>query len=101
MKTKESATSRDSSGFGRVVLHFAPGSSGELADRCFGHGIIPGEMQQMGVAARAEYEANYTAEKNYKMLTNIYQSVRRKITADGERHFLRTGSPHAQRAREV
>jgi hypothetical protein len=32
-------------------------------------------MAAMGRAARAEYEAKYTAEGNYEMLTEIYQRV--------------------------
>jgi hypothetical protein len=28
---------------------------------------------QMGKAARAEFEAKYTAEKNYEILMNIYK----------------------------
>jgi hypothetical protein len=30
-------------------------------------------MAEMGRAARAEYEAKYTAEKNYACLMDIYQ----------------------------
>ena len=29
----------------------------------------------MGRAARAEYEAKYTAERNYQLLMSIYQRV--------------------------
>ena len=32
-------------------------------------------MAAMGHAARAEYEAKYTAERNYQMLMEIYQRV--------------------------
>jgi len=35
----------------------------------------PKEMQNMGYAARAEYEAKYTAERNYKLLMEIYLKV--------------------------
>jgi glycosyltransferase involved in cell wall biosynthesis len=30
-------------------------------------------MEEMGRAARAEYEAKYTAERNYQMLMDIYK----------------------------
>jgi hypothetical protein len=32
-------------------------------------------MEVMGRAARAEYEAKYTAERNYQMLMGIYRRV--------------------------
>lgn len=32
-------------------------------------------MAAMGHAARADYEAKYTAERNYKMLMDIYRRV--------------------------
>lgn len=33
----------------------------------------PEEMKRMGKEARKEFEEKYTAEKNYKMLMDIYQ----------------------------
>ena len=33
------------------------------------------EMAAMGHGARAEYEAKYTAERNYQMLMKIYSGV--------------------------
>jgi glycosyltransferase involved in cell wall biosynthesis len=33
----------------------------------------PEEMAAMARAARAEYEAKYTAERNYQMLIQIYE----------------------------
>jgi glycosyltransferase involved in cell wall biosynthesis len=32
-------------------------------------------MQDMGRAARAEYEFKYTAERNYQMLMDVYERV--------------------------
>jgi hypothetical protein len=32
-------------------------------------------MLKMGVAARAEYEAKYTPEQNYRMLSDIYKGA--------------------------
>jgi glycosyltransferase involved in cell wall biosynthesis len=89
----------DTIAHGKTGLHFSAGNPDELAERCLWAWNHPNEMQQMGLAARAEYEAKYTAEKNYKMLTNIYQSVRDKIAASGEPHILRSDFPHVQGAR--
>jgi hypothetical protein len=36
---------------------------------------------RMAAAARAEYETHYTAEANYKLLLEIYQSVARGVSA--------------------
>jgi hypothetical protein len=33
----------------------------------------PRQIQDMGRAARAEFEAKYTSQRNYEMLRNIYQ----------------------------
>jgi glycosyltransferase involved in cell wall biosynthesis len=35
----------------------------------------PDEVREMGRNARAEYEAKYTAERNYKMLIDVYQQA--------------------------
>jgi glycosyltransferase involved in cell wall biosynthesis len=63
---------------GRTGLHFTPGDVDELAAKVEWAWTHPDEMQEMGRAARAEYEAKYTAERNYPMLMEIYQ---RAITA--------------------
>jgi glycosyltransferase involved in cell wall biosynthesis len=62
-------------------LHFTPADPEELAATVEGAWIHPREMQETGRAARAEYEAGYTAERNYEMLTGIY---RRAIGAGGK-----------------
>jgi glycosyltransferase involved in cell wall biosynthesis len=56
---------------GRTGLLFAPGSSEDLAAtvRQFWADLPAAPMRQ---AAREQYEANYTAEANYRMLMNIY-----------------------------
>jgi hypothetical protein len=38
-------------------------------------------MRDMGIAARKEYEAKYTAEKNYPQLIEIYQRAVQKHKA--------------------
>ena len=57
----------------RTGLHFQPGDLEDLAKQVewiFGH---PAELERMRQEARAEYEARYTAERNYEMLMEIYE----------------------------
>jgi len=60
---------------GRTGLHFTAGDAGDLARKVEWAWAHPDEMLEMGRNARAEYEAKYTAERNYKMLRDIYQQV--------------------------
>jgi glycosyltransferase involved in cell wall biosynthesis len=57
---------------GRTGLHFTPGDADDLAAKVEWAWTHPDEMQEMGRAARAEYEAKYTAERNCQMLMDIY-----------------------------
>jgi len=54
-------------------LHFTAGDSEDLASKVAWAWTHPNEMQVMGRNARCEYEAKYTAERNYEMLVDIYQ----------------------------
>ena len=65
---------------GRTGLHFTPGDPDDLAAKVEWAWNHPSQMAEMGRAARAEYEAKYTAEKNYACLMDIYQ---RAITQHG------------------
>jgi glycosyltransferase involved in cell wall biosynthesis len=58
---------------GGTGLHFNPGDSQDLASKVQWAWEHPAEMDEMGRNARREFEAKYTAEKNYGMLMNIYQ----------------------------
>jgi glycosyltransferase involved in cell wall biosynthesis len=58
---------------GRTGLHFAPGDPEDLAKKVHWAWTHPQEMAEMGRAARAEYEAKYTAERNCAMLMQIYR----------------------------
>jgi glycosyltransferase involved in cell wall biosynthesis len=58
---------------GRTGLHFNPGDSEDLAGKVEWAWTHTTEMKEMGCAARAEYEAKYTPEQNYKILMEIYQ----------------------------
>jgi len=60
---------------GRTGLHFAPGDPDDLADKVTWAREHPAEMRAMGQNARAVFVANYTAERNYDRLMEIYQSA--------------------------
>lgn len=57
---------------GRTGLLFEPGNAADLAAKLHWAQANPEAMAEMGCAARAEYEARYTPEKNYEMLMDIY-----------------------------
>ena len=56
----------------RTGLHFDPGDPQDLAAKVEWAWSHPEAMQAMGQEARKEYEEKYTAERNYKMLMDIY-----------------------------
>lgn len=58
---------------GRTGLHFRPGDAHDLAAKVEWAIAHPQELAQMGREARAEFEAKYTAEANYRQLMEIYQ----------------------------
>lgn len=58
---------------GRTGLHFRPGDAGDLAAKLRWAAAHPAEMLAMGRAARAEYEAKYTPDRNYEQLMAIYE----------------------------
>lgn len=58
---------------GQTGLHFVPGSGDDLAERALWLWEHPEKSREMGSAARAEYLAEYTAEKNYPVLMDIYR----------------------------
>jgi glycosyltransferase involved in cell wall biosynthesis len=60
---------------GKTGLLFRPGDAKDLAAKIQWAYEHPEEMQKMGVNARKEFEAKYTAEKNYQMLMEIYQKA--------------------------
>lgn len=60
---------------GNTGLHFNPGDSKDLAAQVDWLLAHPSELARMRHAARAEFERRYTAEANYKMLMEIYQSA--------------------------
>ena len=60
---------------GRNGLLFTPGDPGDLAAKVEWAWAHPREMSEMGRAARSEYEAKYTARRNYSLLIQIYAGV--------------------------
>ena len=60
---------------GRTGLHFTPGDPEDLAHKIHWARSHPRRMAEMGREARREYEAKYTAERNYSRLMEIYQQA--------------------------
>ncbi len=60
---------------GRTGLYFKPGDPDDLATKIQWAIEHPDEMREMGINARREYEAKYTAERNYKLLMEIYKKA--------------------------
>lgn len=56
-------------------LHFRPGDTNDLAAKVEWLLDHPEELADMRRNARAEFEAKYTAERNYEMLMAIYENV--------------------------
>jgi len=60
---------------GVTGLLFEPGNVEDLVAKVCWMNEHPDECRQMGHNARGEFERNYTAERNYEMLMNIYQEA--------------------------
>jgi glycosyltransferase involved in cell wall biosynthesis len=60
---------------GYTGLHFTPGDAADLAEKVQWAWSHPEQTSLMGFAARAEFEAKYSAERNFRMLSEIYESV--------------------------
>ncbi len=60
---------------GVTGLLFEPGDPVSLADAMRWALSHPAEMANMGKAARAHYEANFTAERNYQQSMAIYEAA--------------------------
>jgi len=57
---------------GRTGLLYTPGDAHDLACKVQWATANPTELKQMGKAARAEYDARYTGERNYAHLMRVY-----------------------------
>ena len=60
---------------GRTGIHFTPADPEDLARKVEWAWAHPKEMCTMGQEARREYEAKYTADKNYPVLLEIYKQA--------------------------
>lgn len=61
---------------GQTGICFEPGNSRDFADKMSWALAHPSDMAQMGRNARAQYEAEFSADKNYRLLMKIYKDVR-------------------------
>jgi glycosyltransferase involved in cell wall biosynthesis len=62
-------------------LLFSPGDARDLAEKIAWAKSYPERMLEMGRAARRDYEARYTPQRNYEMLLSIYADA---VKAVGE-----------------
>lgn len=60
---------------GVTGLLFNPGDAADLAEKIAWAESHPADMLRMGQAARAEYEAKYTPDRNYRILMEIYEDA--------------------------
>jgi glycosyltransferase involved in cell wall biosynthesis len=60
---------------GRTGLHFTAGDATDMAEKVKSAWSNRDETNVMGLAARAEFEAKYSAARNFGMLTQIYEKV--------------------------
>lgn len=60
---------------GVTGILFNPGDSKDLVEKLVWADSHPNEMARMGQAARMEYEAKYTPERNYELLMDIYEDA--------------------------
>ena len=58
---------------GRTGLHFTPGDAADLAAKVTWARRHPGEMAEMGRAARRTFETAYTAPRNLEVLISVYE----------------------------
>ncbi len=58
---------------GSTGLHFNPGDAEDLAGKLDLLWTQPSQLAAMGRAAREEYKRNYTAERNYELMMQIYR----------------------------
>lgn len=67
---------------GVTGILFDPGNANDLANKLAWALQHPGEMAQMGRNARARYEAEFTAERNYQQLMAIYADAIDAVKSD-------------------
>ncbi|MBC7813299.1 MAG: glycosyltransferase family 4 protein [Burkholderiales bacterium] len=65
---------------GRTGYHTIPGDALDLAAKIEKLWTQPQHSAEMGIAARQEFAAKFTAERNYERLLQIYEAVRFQAT---------------------
>ena len=60
---------------GETGLLFEPANPRDLADTLAWAQSHPDHMMEMGRKARAQYEAKFSAEVNYRLFMDIYEGV--------------------------
>ncbi len=60
---------------GETGLLFEPGNAQDMAEKLAWALSHPEKMAVMGINARSKYEAEFTADKNYAALINIYEDA--------------------------
>jgi len=63
---------------GKTGLHFAPQDISDLISKIRWLYNNPAKIEEMGRQAKKEYQRQYTAEKNYHILMDIYERVGRE-----------------------
>lgn len=66
---------------GVTGLHFSPGDGADLAAKATWLWEHPVEARRLGRQARAQYEQNYTPDRNYQLLLSIYERATRRPSA--------------------
>lgn len=60
---------------GRTGLHFRPGDPRDLAAQVGWAATHPTELRRMRGEARSDFDAKYTADRNYRLLMEIYAAA--------------------------
>lgn len=80
---------------GVTGLHFSAGNAADLAAKAEWAWNHSEELTRMGLAAREKYEANYSSDKNYEMLVEIYRRTMKQRATICEGGASDNGMPGA------
>jgi glycosyltransferase involved in cell wall biosynthesis len=67
---------------GKTGLHFEPGNAADLAAKVEWAWVHQGKMEEMGRAARCQFEEKYTRAANYRRLMEIYEMAMGKPVSE-------------------
>jgi glycosyltransferase involved in cell wall biosynthesis len=77
---------------GHTGMHVVPGDDADLAVKVQWAWAHPEAMKAMGVAARHEFEAKYSAAQNYQSLITLYERLVQRKSADLQEPAWASGS---------